>query len=60
MMGIADIKQELQVLGVQTQWTMADQAREYRETLQIEQQIRENPVVAAEWTRHQMEYEEAD
>ena len=45
-------------MGVQTQWTMAAQAREYRETLQIEQQIRENPVVAAEWTRHQMEYEE--
>lgn len=57
-LGIADIKQELEELGVQTQWTMAAQAREYRETLQIEQQIRENPVVAAEWTRHQMEYEE--
>lgn len=46
------------MLDVQTQWTMAAQAREYRETLQIEQQIPENPVVAAEWTRHQMEYEE--
>lgn len=57
-LGVTDIKQELEVLGVQTQWTMAAQAREYRETLQIEQQIRENPVVAAEWTRHQMEYEE--
>jgi hypothetical protein len=57
-LGIADIKQELDVLGVQTQWTMAAKAREYRETLQIEQQIRENPVIAAEWTRHQMEYEE--
>ncbi len=43
---------------MQTQWTMAAQAREYRETLQIEQQIRDNPAVAAEWTRHQMEYEE--
>lgn len=57
-LGITDIKQELEVLGVQTQWTMTAQAREYRETQQIEQQIRENPVVAAEWTRHQMEYEE--
>jgi len=57
-LGITDIKQELEVLGVQTQWTMAAQAREYRETLQIEQQILENPAVAAEWTRHQMEYEE--
>ena len=57
-LGITYIKQELEQLGVLTQWTMTAQAREYRETLQIEQQIRENPVVAAEWTRHQMEYEE--
>lgn len=56
--GITDIKQELEVLGVQTQWSMAAQAREYRETLQIDQQIRENPVVAAEWTRHQIQFEE--
>ncbi|VXC81419.1 Chromosome segregation ATPase [Pseudomonas sp. 8Z] len=59
-LGITNIKQELEVLGVQTQWTMAAQAREYRETLQIEQQILENPAVAAEWTRHQMEYEEVE
>ncbi|PYC20256.1 DUF4041 domain-containing protein [Aquipseudomonas alcaligenes] len=57
-LGLADIKQELEVLGVQTHWTMTAQAREYRETLQIEQQILENPAVAAEWTRHQMELEE--
>ncbi|WP_312977494.1 DUF4041 domain-containing protein [Stutzerimonas nitrititolerans] len=59
-LAIGDIKQELEVLGVQTQWSMAAQAREYRETLKIEQQIRENPAVAAEWTRHQMEYEEVE
>jgi len=59
-LAIADIKQELEVLGVQTQWSMTAQAREYRETLKIEQQIRENPAVAAEWTRHQMEYEEVE
>lgn len=59
-LGITDIKQELETLGVKTQWTMAAQAREYRETLQIEQQIRENPAVAAEWTRHQVEHEEID
>ena len=56
---LGEIKQELDALGVQTQWTMMAQAREYRETLQIEQQILENPAIAAEWTRHQMEYEES-
>ena len=56
---LGEIKQELDALGVQTHWTMMAQAREYRETLQIEQQILENPAIAAEWTRHQMEYEES-
>lgn len=31
---------------------------EFRETLRIEQQVRNNPAIAAEWTRHQIEVEE--
>lgn len=33
-------------------------AHEFRETLRIEQQIRDNPAIAAEWTRHQIEVEQ--
>lgn len=56
---LAEIRQELEKLGVEPHWTMNALAREFRETLRIEDQIRENPVVAAEWTRHQIEVEES-
>ncbi len=47
-MELAEIRQELETLGVETHWTMSTLAHEYRETLRIKQQIRKNP---AEWTR---------
>lgn len=52
------IRAELEDLGVETHWTMSAKAMEYRETQRIEQQILENPAIAAEWTRHQLEVEE--
>ncbi|MBX8529527.1 DUF4041 domain-containing protein [Pseudomonas cichorii] len=55
---LLSIRKELESLGVETQWTMISQALEYRETLRIEEQIRENPAVAAEWTKHQLAVEE--
>lgn len=54
-LNLQEIRQELEVLGIETHWTMAAEAHEYRETLRIEQQILENPSVAEEWTRHQQE-----
>ncbi|HBP49320.1 DUF4041 domain-containing protein [Pseudomonas sp.] len=56
-LGISEIRAELESLGVETLWTMAAEAHEYRETVRIEQQIRENPVVEQQWTRHQLEHE---
>lgn len=57
--GLPAIRQELEALGVETQWTMSAKAREYRESLRIEEQILDNPAIAAEWTRHQLEVEES-
>ncbi|WPN56002.1 DUF4041 domain-containing protein [Pseudomonas sp. P9_31] len=54
---LAEIRTELESLGVETLWTMAAEAHEYRETIRIEQQIRENPVIEQQWTRHQLEFE---
>lgn len=54
-LSLADIRSELDVLGIETNWTMTAAAHEYRETLRIEQQIRENPAIAAEWSQHQLE-----
>lgn len=57
--GLPAIRAELEQLGVETQWTMSAKALEFKETQRIEQQIIENPAIAAEWTRHQLEVEEA-
>lgn len=54
---LAEIRTELESLGVETLWTMTAEAHEYRETIRIEQQIRENPVIEQQWTRHQLELE---
>lgn len=59
-LGIGEIRAELESLGVETLWTMAAEAYEYRETIRIEQQIRENPVIEQQWTRHQLEQEEVE
>lgn len=58
-LGLEDIRQELENLGVETHWTMTAKAHEYRESLRIEQQILENPEIEREWTRHQLEVEAA-
>lgn len=56
-LGLADIRREVESFGVQTRWTMAAEAQHYRESLRVEQQIRENPTIEREWTRHQLEFE---
>lgn len=55
--GLPEIRTELEKLGVETHWTMKAEAEDYRASLQIEQQIRENPEIEKEWTRHQLEIE---
>lgn len=59
-LNLADIRSELETLGVETQWTMTAAAHQYRESLRIEQQIFENPAIAAEWSQHQLEEVEAE
>jgi hypothetical protein len=54
-LSLADIRSELEALGVEAHWTMTAAAHQYRESLRIEQQIRENPAIAAEWSQHQLE-----
>lgn len=59
-LSLADIRCELETLGVETNWTMTAAAHQYRESLRIEQQIFENPAIAAEWSQHQLEEVEAE
>lgn len=56
-LSIGDIRQEVEGMGIAAHWTMTAEAHDFRETLRIEQQIRENPEVEKEWTQHQLESE---
>lgn len=54
---IATIKEELDQLGIQAQWTMAAQAREYRETLAIERALAEDSAQGQAWLERQAVYQ---
>lgn len=54
---LADIRTEVEAMGLAAHWTMTAEAHDYRETLRIEQQMRENPAIERDWTEHQLEYE---
>lgn len=50
---IAEIKTELDGMGVKAEWTMLAEAREYKETLEIERVIRDNPEAREAWLNRQ-------
>lgn len=52
---LKEIREEIEALGISAKWTMTAEAREYRESLSIEQALRENNLNQAEWEKHQME-----
>lgn len=54
---IAHIRQEIESLGLVSQWTMTGLAREYHESLAIERLIANDPKAREAWTRRQLEYE---
>lgn len=59
-LSLGQIRKELEGLGVETHWTMTAAAHDYRETLRIEQQIRDNPAIEQDWTKHQLAFESPD
>lgn len=50
---LAQIRAEIDALGIQAQWTIAAEAREYRESLAVERALRENPAKGQEWLEEQ-------
>lgn len=48
------IRQELERLGIQTSWTMAAAAVEYRESLAIEKAIKDDPASYQAWLNRQL------
>jgi vacuolar-type H+-ATPase subunit H len=51
---IAEIRNELEALGLAATWTMAAAAREYRETLAIEHVIAKDPLAREAWLKRQL------
>ena len=54
---IAQIRQEIESLGLVAQWTMTALAREHHESLAIERLISSDPKAHEAWMRRQLDYE---
>jgi hypothetical protein len=54
---LSHIREEIEKLGLAVKWTLTADAREYRETLAIEQAIKNDPAKREAWIRRQLELE---
>ncbi|MCK8496052.1 DUF4041 domain-containing protein [Spirosoma sp. RP8] len=52
---LTQIRSEIERLGIETKWTLTAEAREYRESLAVEQALANNTIDRAEWEKFQME-----
>lgn len=57
---LATIREEVGKLGLETHWTMAAAAQDYRETLAIEKKIAEDPLAREKWVQRQLELDPTD
>ena len=53
-LALDSIRAHVDTLGIAAHWTLTAQAHDFRETLRIEQQLKENPALEREWTQHQV------
>lgn len=51
---LADIKAEIDAMDINIKWTMTAEAKNYRETLAIEQEIANDKLKKLEWEKHQL------
>jgi hypothetical protein len=58
--GVKEIRDELNKLGLAAKWTLTAEAAEYRETLAIEEAIRKNPASREAWMKRQFQLEVLD
>jgi hypothetical protein len=50
---LAELRKAIEEQGVEASWTMSAAALEYRESLAIEQRLKDNPSLAVDWLRSQ-------
>lgn len=56
-LGISDIKTSIEEIGIEAKWTIAAEARQYRESQAIEERLRTDEASRKEWERMQNKYE---
>ncbi|WP_308003835.1 DUF4041 domain-containing protein [uncultured Chryseobacterium sp.] len=54
-LGINDIKNYLEDTGIICKWTLTAEARQYRETLKLEEEMKTNKQLEKEWEQYQQE-----
>ena len=52
---LKDIRREVEQMGLQSQWTMTAESRDYKETLAIERAMQSKSFVESAWLKHQLE-----
>jgi hypothetical protein len=57
---LADVRKELESLGIETKWTMLAEAREYKESVAIEEKIKSDPAAREAWLKRQLALETKD
>ena len=54
---LGDLRSQVEELGMEATWTMTAMATEYQESLAMANRLRDNPAMAEEWLRHQLDYD---
>jgi hypothetical protein len=54
---LGDLRSQVEELGMEATWTMTAMATEYQESLAMADRLRDNPAMAEEWLRHQLDYD---
>jgi len=57
---VSKIRQEVENLGLSAKWTMVSEAREYRETLSLEEAIKADATLRENWVKRQLQLEAVD
>jgi hypothetical protein len=57
---LADVRKEIESLGIETKWTMLAEAREYKESQAIDQKIKSDPASREAWLKRQLALETKD
>jgi hypothetical protein len=58
-LSLKEIRETIEGMGISAKWTMVAEAREYRESLAVEQTIQNNPAEKEQWLHQQLQVADA-